>query len=152
MTGIAVVGLGQFGQFSLPSYVQIPDCSLVGLYDLDQEKLNLLAKSYKVTAFLAFAQVLQDTRVSVVVLNTPNYLHYGQVKEALNAGKSVFCEKPLTLRVEEAQELFALAKKKKLGLSTNHPLIFSPIYQTVKQIIAEAKYGKTQKLSWGGAY
>src|SRR5580704_12993327 len=61
-----------------------------------------------------YRQIVDDPEVDVVHVCTPNALHLPMVTDALNAGKHVICEKPLTTSVENAQKLAALAKDKNL--------------------------------------
>src|ERR687888_2810110 len=53
----------------------------------------------------SYEALLEDDRLDVVHITTPNYLHYPQVKQALAAGKHVICEKPLALTSEQSAEL-----------------------------------------------
>src|SRR6266404_2035343 len=85
--------------------------------------------------------VLKDPAIDAVHVCTPNVLHYPMVKAALQAGKHVLCEKPLTMNSAEARELVALAEKKKLANCTNHNLRFYPVVQHVRSMVAAGELG-----------
>jgi predicted dehydrogenase len=72
----------------------------------------------------SFEAMLDDDRVRVVHLTTPNHLHYPQVKAVLAAGKHVVCEKPLALTSEESGELLRLAEDSGLVHCTNYNIRF----------------------------
>ena len=75
----------------------------------------------------SFEAMLDDDRVRVVHLTTPNHLHYPQVKDVLAAGKHVVCEKPLALTSAESSELLRLAEASGLVHCTNYNIRFYPL-------------------------
>lgn len=82
-----------------------------------------------------------DAEIDAVHICTPNVLHYPMVKAALEAGKHVLCEKPLTMTSAEARELVDLAAQKNLANCTNHNLRFYPVVQQVRSMIAAGELG-----------
>ncbi len=124
MIKVGVVGLGSFGQFSLAAYESIPGLEITQKYDPNLPDL-CTTDSYE--------NLL--TKIDWVIINSPHYFHYSQAKQALLANVNVFCEKPLTLRASEAQELYDLAKSRGLKLGCNHLLVFSKSYQDLKKAI-----------------
>jgi predicted dehydrogenase len=85
--------------------------------------------------------VLADPEIDAVHICTPNVLHYSMAKAALEAGKNVLCEKPLTMNAAEARELAALADAKKLAHCTNHNLRFYPNVQYIRSMVAAGDLG-----------
>jgi predicted dehydrogenase len=79
--------------------------------------------------------------VDVVHICTPNALHYPMALAALELGKHVLCEKPLTLNESEARELAATAKSKNLANCVNHNLRFYPVVQQIRDMIAAGELG-----------
>ena len=86
--------------------------------------------------------VLADKEIDAVHVCTPNALHYPMVKAALEAGKHVLCEKPLTMNSNEAHEIAALAEQKKLAHCTNHNLRFYPLVQQIRSMVAAGELGE----------
>ena len=79
--------------------------------------------------------------MDVIYLCTPNYLHYEQIKEALENEKSVICEKPMVLESFQLDKLFELAKRNKVFLMEAHKTAFNPLLVKVKKMIQEGAIG-----------
>jgi len=92
-------------------------------------------------AFASFEAMIADPEIQAVHITTPNYLHYPQVKAALLAGKHVVCEKPLTMKSSEAEELVKLAAEKKLVNAVNHNIRFYPLAQQAHAMIKNGEIG-----------
>src|SRR5690606_35122541 len=89
-----------------------------------------------------FEDMLQDETVKVVHICTPNFLHYPQAKAALLAGKHVICEKPLATKIEEAEELVALAKEKGLVNAIHFNLRYYPMVRQMKTMRENGELGE----------
>ncbi len=87
-------------------------------------------------------ELLADTAVELVIVNTPNVTHYDYTKRALLAGKHVIVEKPFTTTVEEAEELIALANQQGKLLTVYHNRRFDSDFRTVQQVIREGLLGE----------
>lgn len=87
-------------------------------------------------------ELLQAPEVDLVVITTPNHLHYPYAKEALMAGKHVVVEKPFTPTVKEAEELIALAEKQKRILTVNHNRRWDSDIRTIKKVLQKGSLGK----------
>ena len=86
--------------------------------------------------------LLADPEIDAVHVCTPNALHYPVAKAALESGKHVVCEKPLTTNVADARELEMLAVQKNLAHCTNHNLRFYPLVQQVREMIKAGELGE----------
>ena len=86
--------------------------------------------------------VAADREIDAVHICTPNDLHFPMVKAALEAGKHVVCEKPLTMTLAEARELVALADQKNLANCVNHNLRFYPVVQQIRSMVANGELGE----------
>ncbi len=89
-----------------------------------------------------YREILKRDDIDVVHICTPNFLHYSMVKESLEHGKSVICEKPLTLTSAEARELVALAESKGIKAAVNYNLRYYPMIQEMKERNAEKSAGE----------
>jgi predicted dehydrogenase len=96
-----------------------------------------------------YDQLLADDRVDVVHLTTPNHLHYPQVKQALEAGKHIVCEKPLAMTSEQSAELVELAKRSGVVHCTNFNLRFYPQVQQAKALVANGAVGAVWNVHGG---
>jgi predicted dehydrogenase len=90
----------------------------------------------------SYEALLEDERVDVVHLTTPNHLHYPQVKQALDAGKHVVCEKPLALTAEQSGELLELAERSGLVHCTNFNIRFYPVVQHARDLVRDGAVGR----------
>jgi predicted dehydrogenase len=83
-------------------------------------------------AYESYQALLDDDSVDVVHLTTPNHMHYRQVKQAIDAGKHVVCEKPLALTAEQSGELLELAERAGIVHCTNFNIRFYPMVQEAR--------------------
>ena len=90
------------------------------------------ASKHLAPVYESYEALLDDERVDVVHLTTPNHLHASQVKAALAAGKHVVCEKPLALTAADSAELLALADRSGLVHCTNFNIRFYPLVQEAR--------------------
>lgn len=83
----------------------------------------------------------KDPAIDAVHVCTPNALHHPMAKVALENGKHVLCEKPLTMNSAEAKELLALAEAKGVAHATNHNIRYYPAVQQIRQMVAAGDLG-----------
>lgn len=105
-------------------------------YHIDQ------ARVYGNYQEMAKAEAGRDDGIDFVCITTPNFLHYAIAKEFLMAGIHVVCEKPLCFKVEEAEELAALAKEKDLVFGVTYSYTGNTMTKVAKEMIAGGKIGK----------
>jgi predicted dehydrogenase len=98
----------------------------------------------------SFEAMLEDDRVRVVHLTTPNHLHYPQVKDVLAADKHVVCEKPLALTSAESSELLRLAEASGLVHCTNYNIRFYPLLHEARRRVLDGDLGRVWNVH--GAY
>jgi len=94
--------------------------------------------------------LLEKASIDVIDICTPNYLHYPMSRAALEAGKHVYCEKPLALTVAEASELAALARDSGLVHAVGLNYTTNPLVQTAREIIVSGEIG--DPVSFTGRY
>ena len=89
-----------------------------------------------------YESILVDPEIELIVVNTPDYLHYEMVKQALEAGKHVVVEKPFTLQSSEADKLIELSREKNLMLTVFQNRRWDGDFLTVIKVIKEGKLGR----------
>jgi len=114
---IAFIGCGYVADYYQQTLVNHPILQLAGVYDRDPERSRRFTGHYKVKRYGSFEEVLNDASVEVVVNLTTPKSHYDITKAALEAGKQVYTEKPISLRIDQARELVELAEQRGLILS-----------------------------------
>jgi len=92
----------------------------------------------------SYEDILKNPNIKAVVISTPAVTHYTTAQKALLAGKDVFVEKPLALKVEEAAELVRLAGENDRILMVGHLLQYHPAVEKLEQMIADGILGKIQ--------
>lgn len=97
----------------------------------------------------SYEALLADESVDVVHLTTPNHLHYPQVKQALEAGKHIVCEKPLAMTAEESGELLDLAERSGLVHCTNFNIRFYPMIHEARARATGGKLGEIWNVHGG---
>ncbi len=138
---VAVIGLGFMGRTHIQSLRRL-GLGVYGVAGINEEEASKVAAELSIGKWYSnFPEALADPAVEVVHLCTPNNLHYEQAKAALEAGKHVFCEKPLAMTSAESRELAALAKKKGLMTAVNYNLRFYPICQEARARVQGGELG-----------
>ena len=138
---IAVIGCGYWGQNLVRNFAGFG--ALHTICDSNPETLSRIEQLYPdINKETEFEQVLANREIRGIVLSTPAALHYSMTKRALEAGKDVFVEKPLSLTVEEGEELVRLAEEKDEILMVGHLLEYHPGIIKLKEIIDDGELGK----------
>jgi len=140
---IAVVGIGYWGPNLVRNFLNISRVHKVYCCDQDKARLDLIRKQYPLVEVITdYNEVLQNNSIDAVVLATPVSTHFPLVKKALEAGKHVFVEKPITANSRDAEQLIEIANRKKLILMVDHIFIFNGAVIKIKDIIESGEIGK----------
>ena len=116
MTKIAIVGTGFVADYYMTTLANHPQLELAGVWDRDAGRLETFAAFHGARRYDSLQDVLGDAETQIVVNLTPPASHFEVSKAALDAGKHVYCEKPLAMSFDEARTLTDLADKKSLTL------------------------------------
>ena len=140
MTRVGVVGLNYWGPNLARNFNDLSQ--LTWLCDLDEKQLAQMASRYPdARTTTSFDDLLADDSVEAVVIATPVPTHYALAKQALEAGKHVFVEKPPAMRAAEMDELVELAEARDLVLMPGHLLLYHPGVLKVKELIDTGALG-----------
>ncbi|WP_335870241.1 oxidoreductase [Bacillus sp. 2205SS5-2] len=93
-------------------------------------------------ALSSIEELIMLDEIDLVVITTPNHLHYDQTKQALEAGKHVLVEKPFVVQSEQGKELILLAKERELVLSVFHNRRWDSDFLTVKKLLQDDTLGQ----------
>ena len=138
---IAVAGTGYWGKNLVRNFHQLG--SLAALCDSSPLAEAAMGEKYpRVPFYRDFEDVIADSSIDAVVLATPAATHFRMAKQAIEAGKDVFVEKPLALCAAEGEELVSLAQRKGRVVMVGHILQYHPAIVRLKALIAEGCLGK----------
>jgi predicted dehydrogenase len=143
--GLAVIGAGYWGPNLVRTAQATPALRLEWLCDLDIERARGTLGSYTtVRVTNSYETVLADPDVAAVAIATPAGTHYDLVRAALDAGKHVLVEKPLTPSVAEGAKLAALAQRSDLVLMCDHTYCYTPAVQRIRELVRAGEIGEVQ--------
>jgi predicted dehydrogenase len=143
--GLAVVGAGYWGPNLVRTALATPALQLEWLCDLDTARArSVIGPSTTVRVTASYEEVLADPAVTAVAIATPADTHFDLVRAALEAGKHVLVEKPLTSSAAEGKKLAALARRSELVLMCDHTYCYTPAVQRIRELIATGEIGEVQ--------
>jgi len=140
---IGIVGLGYWGPNLLRNFAAL-DSECTVKYGCDQKKENLekMRRKYPTITYTeSYEDLLNDNELTAIVIATPTEKHHELAKAALEKGKHVLLEKPMTRTVEEAEELVKLAKEKNLQLLVDHTFVYTGAVQKIRDLIKNGEIG-----------
>jgi predicted dehydrogenase len=117
-TFIAIVGCGYVADYYLACLKNYPRLIVAGVFDIDPRRLRVFCGHYKLPSYVSFEALLEDNRVSIVLNLTNPREHYAVSRRCLEAGKSVYSEKPLAMNYKQAEELVKIAENSGLAISS----------------------------------
>jgi len=142
MIKVAVVGVGYWGPNLIRNFVANPHTQIDWVVDRKQERLDFIRKIYpSLKTEKDYKEILKIPEIDLVAISTPVFTHYEIAKAALEAGKHVLIEKPMTSNVKEAEELVNLAEKKQLKLFVDHTFVFTGAVRKIKELIRSGEVG-----------
>lgn len=140
---LAVVGAGYWGKNLVRNFYQLGALSLV--CDSNPGVEQDCQRQYPGVKFCTrFAEALADASIRAVALATPAMTHYQLARAALEAGKDVFVEKPLSLETTQGLELVELAEKRGRILMVGHILRYHPAVLKLQELIQKQALGELQ--------
>ena len=138
--GIGLAGCGYWGRNLARNLFQMGH--LAAVCDPSARILKEVKGSYKgVRTTSDFGSLLDDAKLKGIAIAAPAAQHHELARKALQAGKDVFVEKPLSLKVPEAEELVELARKKKRVLMVGHILEYHPAVRKLKEFVESGELG-----------
>jgi predicted dehydrogenase len=141
--GIGVVGYGYWGPNLVRNFANNGSAKLVGVSDLDKEKLVSIQRLYPgVTTTERYADLLGDPRIDAIAIATPVHTHYELAIAALRAGKHVLVEKPLAPSSDLVRRLIEEADRRGLTLMVDHTFLYTPAVQKIRDLMRRGELGE----------
>ena len=142
MLRIGLVGCGFMGRMHANVYKTLDNAKLVGAADKNPDVSSKYANEFGANAYSSLEEMIASEEIDVVDICLPTYLHSEYTIKAAEAGKHVFCEKPMALSLDEADAMIAACEAAGVQLMIGHCIRFWPEYTILKKITDEATLGK----------
>lgn len=144
MNRIGVIGVGYLGSQHARILSSISECKLTCVVDIDKERADRVAKEYKTTPIYNWKDAIP--LIDLAVVATPTLTHFEISKGLMEKGKHVLVEKPITEKIEEAEELVDYAKRTGMLLQVGHVERFNPALREARKIIENPKFIEVHRL------
>ena len=149
--GIAIVGTG-FGQkVHIPGFQAHPRTRIVAVYHRDLAKAQAIAQTHHIPQVSdTLESIVALPEVQAVSISTPPFLHYEMATTVLQSRKHLLLEKPTTLSVTQAQQLFELAQIQQVATILNFEFRYVPAWQYFAELIGTNYVGQKRliKIDW----
>jgi predicted dehydrogenase len=143
MINIGIIGYGYWGPNLVRNFQEIEGATVTTCCDKSNQRLMQVQSKYpQVQTTTDYEKVIKDPSVDAVVIATPVGTHYGFARQALESGKHVLVEKPMTASVAEAESLTEIAEAKNLRLMVDHTFIYTGAVRKMKEIIDAGDLGQ----------
>lgn len=142
---ISLIGVGRMGQFHLNVISQINQINLSGIYDEDKNHLDEISQKYNIKKFGSIDEAIDHA--DAVIIATPTIHHFEIAKKAVEKGKHVLVEKPMTETYAQALELEDIVKKNNVILQVGHVERFNGAVQELHHIIEKPYLIEARRLA-----
>lgn len=142
MTGYGIIGCGYAGSIHADNLAGLPGARLVAAFDTDYERAKVFAEERGAYAPSDIEELCSSREVEAVIITTPNNRHVMPAIQAANAGKHVFCEKPVALSLQDTKEMLDVAEKAGVHFFAAHTTNFIKGVQTAKALLASEAIGE----------
>jgi len=140
---VAVIGCGHWGPNHIRVFNSLPQSKTVMAVDSDSKRISSLQQLHPDLLFESDYRVaISDPQIDAIVVATPARSHYNIVREALENGKHVLCEKPLCVSSEESLALADLAKQKQRVLAVGYVFLFNAGIRKLGELVHSGELGE----------
>ena len=149
MVGIGIIGTGYWGKNHVTNYKSLlleKKIDYLKICDIDEERVKEISRAYSIDYTTDIKELLDNNKITAIVIVTPSSTHYELSKLSLESGKDVFVEKPITLTSENALKLIELANQNKKILMVGHLFRYHPAVEEIKKRIDIGEFGKIQMI------
>ena len=142
---IGIVGVGHLGSLHAKMLAEIPEARLAGVHDLDFAKARKVAHEFNATPFEHLNDLLKEVDALTIAATTTS--HFEIARTALEAGKHLFIEKPITQTIAEADALCKLADKHKVLVQVGHIERFNPAILALEKFEIKPMFVESHRLA-----
>ena len=140
--GFGIIGAGMIAELHAKSIKSLENCRLVGFFDSAFEFAEKRAEQFGCKAYRTFEEFLADPEIEAVTIATPSGAHSASAIAAANAGKHIFCEKPLDVTLEKVDAMLAACEKNHTLLAPVFQIRFTKPVQLLREAVQQGRFGK----------
>ena len=141
----AVIGVGYLGKFHADKYADLPNSELIAVVDAHEDTAKAIANKHNVEALTDYRPLLG--KVDAVSIAAPTSLHFDIARDFLKHGSHVLIEKPITVTVEQADQLIELAKANRLLIQVGHLERFNAAIMDLDQVLEKPMFIESHRLA-----
>jgi predicted dehydrogenase len=143
MVRVGLIGYGYWGPNLVRNFAEAPDSEMVAVSDLRPERIAKVKSRYPtIQTTTDYHQLLDDASIDAIAIVTPVSTHFELTRQALEAGKHVFVEKPLAETTAQAAWLVEEARRRRKILMVDHTFIYTSAVQKIRELVAGNHLGK----------
>lgn len=140
--GVGFIGCGRIMDLNMLGYLDRDDVEVVAFCDLNEEVLKSRVERYgPAETYTEYGELLADSRVDIVEVLTPHFLHHRMVLDALESGKHVSLQKPPAVNIEQMDSMLLAAEKAGTKFKVFENFVFYPPYLKAKELIEAGEIG-----------
>lgn len=142
MVRIGLIGCGYWGPNIARNFAEISEAELAAVSDLDSSRMEKLLRRYpSIECHTDAEKIIRDESIDGIAVVTSAETHFDLARRALQAGKHVLVEKPLTMDPSESEELIRIACDKGLVLMVGHTFEYNPAVRQLKEMVKRPEFG-----------
>jgi predicted dehydrogenase len=142
MLRVGVIGCGYWGPNVIRNFIANSKTAVRQCADLKDARLQTIKRRYpSINTTNFYKDIIKDTAIDLVAICTPVNSHYEIAREALQSGKHVLIEKPMTARSDQAEDLINLAEQKGLRIFVDHTFVYTGVVRKMKSLIENNELG-----------
>lgn len=143
MINIGIIGTGKMADRMVDTLSKIPEVKCYAVVSRTQKKADKFSEKWGICqAYDSYESMLKDSNINLIYVATPHSEHYKAMKEIIEKGKPVLCEKAFTINYLQAYDIVTLSEKKGVFVSEAMWMRCLPIYKTLKEFISQGIIGK----------
>ncbi len=143
MIKIGIIGFGNWGPKLVRNFTENNSCVVKKVADQNKDRLAMLQKIHPaIEGVMLTDEIIKDPGIDAVVIASPLHTHYELAHKALERGKHILIEKPMTSTSEQAMRLIEFAGKKQKVLMVDHTLLYTGAVQKIKELVDNGEIGK----------
>jgi len=149
-----VIGAGNMGRYHGGILSRQLNACVVAVADTSAERAQSLADALGCRVAASAAELIESAEIDAVVVTTPTAAHRLYVEAAANAGKHIFCEKPLARTMKEGEAMIAAAERAGVKMSVGHVVRWFPQYEQIRRSVLDGTIGKpgTARVTRGASF